>query len=96
MVVRFGTKSAFRGPDLRTVLFANVVRCDTGATVTDHIWFTVGITLDRLALNPGDYVEFDARVTVYRKGLYHDEFDFRLSRPTAFAVTRAPVREMAA
>ena len=89
-VSRFGTKRAYRGPRLVTVLLVDV-KDATGAVVTDHLWLTIGKTLERLHLAPGHTLAFDARVTPYVKGYrgrrYDDEppsVDYRLSNPTRF------------
>jgi hypothetical protein len=95
VVEKFGTKAAFKGPPLPTILLKDVVLMTTGQIVTDHIWFTVGKTLDSLCLMPGDIVEFDARVEEYWKGyVNHRHFidertlDYKLTRPTKF--TKVP------
>jgi signal peptidase I len=74
-----------------TILLKDVTRTDSGLRVTDHIWFTVGKTISVLELQPGDIVEFDARVGDYVKGYvnnreYIDEriLDYKLNRPTRF------------
>jgi len=88
-VERFGEKSAFRGPPLKTLLLKDVIRLDTGEGVCDHLWFTAGKSWQ--GLEPGDRVQFDARVDAYIKGYcgYRDDVwdkpimkDYRLTRPT--------------
>jgi hypothetical protein len=64
-IERFGKKTNYHGFSESTILFKNVCRVDTGKQVTDHIWFTVGKTIQILDLKPGDVVEFDARVGNY-------------------------------
>lgn len=93
---RYGSKPAFRGPPLTTVLLVNVRRLDTGEVVADHLWFNETMGFISLGhLNPGDLVQFDARVSEYEKGyqgrraerLGQDwcEIDYRLSFPTKIA-----------
>ena len=85
---RVGYKRAFRGDDVKTLLLQDV-RLD-GQLVTDHMWFTCGVTWARLDLHAGDQVQFDARVGTYEKRYkgYRDDVcapvtkDFRLERPT--------------
>lgn len=98
-VSRFGTKRAYRGPRLTTVLLVDV-RDATGHVVTDHLWITVGKTVERLRLASGDTVAFDARVTPYVKGYRgrrEDEdrppmsVDYRLSNPTKLVKRTAVV-----
>jgi hypothetical protein len=92
-VSRFGTKRAFRGPDLLAVCFVNITD-ENGKIVVDHLWLTVGKQLDRLNLAVGQIVEFDVRVTQYQKGylgrrddVYAPiETDYRLSYPTNLSI----------
>jgi hypothetical protein len=44
---RFGSKRAFRGPDLLTLCLEKIATTD-GTVVADHLWLTVGKQLDRL------------------------------------------------
>lgn len=89
-VARFGTKSAYRGAPIPTVLLQDV-KDASGKVVTDHLWMTVGLQIQRLSLQIGEKVFFDARVTQYEKGYkgYREdvydapiEVDYRLSNPT--------------
>jgi hypothetical protein len=86
---RFGSKPAFKGPALRTLILLNVVDVYTREEVCDHLWFTVGKRLDSLDLKEGDVIRFDARVTRYWKGYVrrdedNREIDYRLSFPNKF------------
>lgn len=56
--------------------------------VTDHIWFTVGKTLKELNLKEGDEIEFNARISSYRKGYWKDKTDYKLNRMTKIIVVR--------
>lgn len=87
---RFGTKPAYKGPPLVTILLENVSDA-TGKVTCDHLWFVSGKQWKALDLKPGDKVQFDARITPYEKGYkgYHDDWDapaietdYRLSFPT--------------
>jgi|SRR5579862_1443914 len=89
-VARFGTKPAYRGYPIPTVMLSDV-KDKTGKVVADHIWFVIGVQMQRLNLQVGDEVIFDARVTEYEKGYkgYREdvydapiEVDYRLSNPT--------------
>ena len=66
-VKRFGSKPAYRGPNLVTLLLVDV-RDEAGNEVTDHLWFVVRKQLKELNLQPGDRIEFTARVVEYVKG----------------------------
>lgn len=101
-VERFGTKRAFRGPPLETVLLVDV-RDASGAARADHLWMTVGERLRRLDLRPGDRVAFDGRVDAYVKGYRGrdedhaaerpPEVDYRISRPTKLEKVGADARQ---
>lgn len=90
IVDRYGTKPAYRGPAIPTLMLRDVTD-KTGKVVTDHLWMVVGKQLQALQLQIGEVVEFDARVTEYEKGYkgYREdvydapiEIDYRLSNPT--------------
>lgn len=66
VVSRFGKKSAFKGRELDTILFINIVKASDDSFLTDHIWFTKGKWAENLQVN--DVVEFDVRVKTYEKG----------------------------
>jgi len=102
-VAQFGTKSAFRGPDLLTMMLKDV-KDETGQIVTDHLWMTVGKQLSQLSVQVGEEIVFVARVTRYEKGykgFREDVFaappstDYRLSYPTKVrrGETSPPARE---
>ena len=88
--VREGLKSAFRGPQLPTVLLKNIRLAETNKIVTDHLWFNKTKSFEALELKEGDIVQFDARVNSYTKGYkgYREdvfsliEKDYKLSYPT--------------
>ena len=90
--VRFGSKKAFKGPPIKTLLFQNI-RNSKGQKYCDHLWFTINQTFERLNLQPGEEICFDARVRLYTKGYkgnrdqdYDDtkpiSTDYKLSHPT--------------
>jgi hypothetical protein len=67
---------------------------DTGKVVADHLWFTKTKGFEALgSLKNGDVIEFEARVTNYRKGYVNRKIgvnqrsvDYKLSRPTKLSV----------
>lgn len=90
---RYGTKPGYMGRSQRTMLLRKVRRADTSEIVCDHVWFTVGKRLAALGdLEKGNIVEFDARVSSYKKGYRGrrieamienpQRFDYKLSNPT--------------
>ena len=90
---RYGSKSAYRGPPVRTLLLKDV-RQD-GRPVCDHLWLNETKGFAALwDLQNGDTVQFDGRVTRYVKGyrgrrddVYKPvEVDYKLSRPTKVSI----------
>jgi hypothetical protein len=86
---RLGTKNGWQGRQDQTVLLTEV--CDaTGTPVCDHLWFNLTKAFALLRLQPGDIVQFDARVKKYLKGYFGRreevyrpaEVDYKLSHPT--------------
>lgn len=94
---RFGSKTAYKGPMIKTALFRDI-KDESGEIVTDHLWFTVGKQMEALNLTPDDRVAFEARVKPYRKGYrghrdYDDDMpapsvDYRLAWPTKMRVLK--------
>lgn len=91
-VKRFGKKSAYKGPDLVTLLLVDI-RDESGTEVTDHLWFIVRKQLKALDPQPGDKIEFVTRVAPYRKGYRgrrelddapEPSVDYKLSHGTKF------------
>lgn len=95
VVERFGTKKNWHGYPEKTLLVKDLKFTETGNFATDHIWFTVGKTIDSLNLEIGDIITFEARVGSYTKGYVNyrewiDErtIDYKLNRPTKFKITK--------
>lgn len=86
--VREGIKNGYKGIE-RTILLADVTDQE-GTIVTDHLWFNYTKGFRDANLEPGDIVEFTARVSKYVKGykgyrwdVYKPiEVDYKLSYPT--------------
>ena len=94
---REGTKPGWKGKQpIVTVLFRDVRVVASGRLATDHLWFTKGKTWAELALEAGDVVEFDARVTGYiegHQGRREEELGGAWSHPTKVkVVTRTTKR----
>lgn len=97
VVERFGTKPAYRGPAIETILLRNVVEAKTGVVLTDHLWFATGKWSQ--GLKAGDRIAFEARSASYLKGYRgrrEDVYDapvrqdWRLQRPTQVRVVAGP------
>ena len=86
---REGKKTNWHGYAEPTILLRHVTD-ETGKIVTDHLWFNWTKAFDALGpLKSGDIIEFEARVTNYKKGyvnrkarIDHSTTDYKLSRPT--------------
>lgn len=78
-VNKFGTKPSYKGYPKKTILLINIKFKETNEIATDHIWFTVGKTIENIELNIGDIIQFDARVKQYKKGYIEKEVDYKLS-----------------
>jgi len=85
----FGTKNGWKGEIVPTVLLVNITTPD-GELLADHLWFNLTKQFKALDLQPGDMIEFDARVKPYTKGYFGRredvykpiETDYKLSHPT--------------
>ena len=87
--IRVGTKPGWTRLE-KTILLENVQDA-SGRVVTGHLWFNYTKGFMALGkLNPGDVIQFDARVKAYRKGYQgrRDDVykpvsvDYKLSHPT--------------
>ena len=90
---RFGKKMNYHGYSDQTILLLEVTDAETLKVVTDHVWFSYTKGFEKAGLSPGVTVEFEARVTVYRKGYVNRRYkidesrvDFKLSNPTRISV----------
>ncbi|MGC3946508.1 MAG: hypothetical protein QM762_18620 [Chryseolinea sp.] len=90
---REGKKINWKGYSETTILLKDI-KDETGKIVTDHLWFTMTKGFEALGtLTAGDVIEFEARVTDYRKGYVNRRInvnqrsvDYKLSRPTKMKV----------
>ena len=90
---REGKKINWKGYSETTILLKDI-RDETGNVVTDHLWFTMTKGFEALgALTTGDVIEFEARVTDYKKGYVNRSIkvnqrsvDYKLSRPTKMRI----------
>lgn len=65
---RFGSKPAYKGPPIKTILLVDVVNA-TGELITDHLWFTCGKQFARLDLQPRGPRQFLRALGAVRQGL---------------------------
>ncbi|WP_337328063.1 hypothetical protein [Chryseolinea sp. T2] len=90
---REGKKISYKGYSETTILLKDI-RDEEGKVVTDHLWFTMTKGFEALGtLTSGDIIQFEARVTDYRKGYVNRRIgvnqrsvDYKLSRPTKMRI----------
>lgn len=103
LFVRFGSRRAYKGPPIVTVLLGNV-RTGSGRFLCDHVWMDCGKRFDDLQLSEGDQVQFVARVSTYWKGYRGrredidwcnpPETDYRFSYPTQVKKLNVPTTQL--
>jgi hypothetical protein len=70
---------------LRQMALLRDITDSNGNEMCDHIWLNLTERVKALDPQPGDQIEFTARVRPYTKGYYDNRRrDYRLSHPTAF------------
>jgi len=86
-VARFGSRTSYG--HVKKTMLVHDIRDRHDREMTDHVWFLCGKWTE--GLQPGDVIEFDARVTSYKKGyrgrredydLPAPSIDYKLSHPT--------------
>ena len=101
-VVRFGSKAAYKGQPIMTILVGDVTDVRLGKVLTDHLWFQQGKWSE--GLMPGMIFEFDARVGAYTKGYRGNRDledapppsrDWRLERPTRITIVPSDEKKAA-
>jgi len=92
---RFGKKINYKGYTEETILFKNVTDVETNEVITEHIWFTMSKTFEKVNLIPGVIIEFDARVKEYKKGYVNKalgvkrkKLDYKLSHPSKVTIVK--------
>jgi hypothetical protein len=86
---KYGLKSGYKGASTETILLVSVCD-DNGKIISDHCWFNMTKGFADLGnLQPGDIIQFEARVKRYRKGYINRQagidqssYDYKLSHPT--------------
>lgn len=91
--VRFGSKQGYQGYKEETILFKDIMDLSTNKLISDHAWFNLTKGFERLKLNPGIQITFDARIKEYHKGYVNRRYgidkrkkDYRLSHPTNVSI----------
>ena len=99
--VRFGSKQGYQGYKEETILFKNIMDVASSKLIADHVWFNLTKGFERLRLNKGAQVIFDARIKEYNKGYVNRRYgidnrkkDFRLSHPTNVSIDTTGERKV--
>ena len=86
---RIGKKINYKGYSEETLLLKKVVDLETNKVVADHVWFSYTKGFEKISLEPGTMLEFEARVKEYKKGFVNKAYkinnrstDYKLSHPT--------------
>lgn len=86
---RFGERNNFKGVIVPTILLKDISLVGEDKVLSDHIWFTKGKSWDGFCV--GSRIEFDARISEYKKGYKGHRVDvldspvttdYKLTRPT--------------
>jgi hypothetical protein len=90
---RFGKKVNYKGYSEMTVLLTHITEAGTGTVVTDHLWFAYTAGFEKIKLEEGVVIEFEARIKEYAKGYVNPRYginnrkkDYKLSHPTKIKV----------
>lgn len=93
LYVRMGRKAGFNGYSQETILLKDIVDLESGAIVTDHLWFNLTKGFECLSIKEGMTLEFEARIKEYTKGYVNTRYkidqqkkDYKLSHPTKFRI----------
>ena len=86
--IRVGKKAGFNGYSEETILLKNIMDAETNKVVADHLWFNYTSGFEKLSLEEGVTLEFEARIKEYRKGYVNMRYkidssvvDYKLSHP---------------
>lgn len=92
---RFGKKNNFKGYSEPTLLLLNIIDEETNLPVADHVWFAYTKTFEKIKLEPGLRIGFEARIKIYKKGYVNRKYeidnrksDFKLSHPTKIIILK--------
>lgn len=92
---RIGRKVGYQGYSEETILLKNIIDVETRLVVADHIWFSYTKGFQKVNLQEGVLVEFEARTKKYKKGYVNRKWkvndqreDYKLSNPTKIKIVR--------
>ena len=90
---RFGKKVNYKGYSEETVLLIKIAEAENLKVVADHVWFSYTKGFEKIKLEEGAIIEFEARIKEYSKGyvnkkigVNNKKIDFRLSHPTRIRI----------
>ena len=90
---RLGKKANYKGYSEDTILLVNVTDAETQERLADHVWFSYTKGFEKIKLDEGTVIEFEARIKQYQKGYVNPKLgmkkrtvDFKLSHPTKITI----------
>jgi hypothetical protein len=90
---RLGKKVNYKGYGEETILLTHITELESGEVVSDHLWFAYTAGFEKIKLEEGASVEFEARIKEYAKGYVNKKYginnrkkDFKLSHPTRIKI----------
>lgn len=93
--VKMGKKRNYHGYNEETVLLKDIVDIKENKIVAHHVWFAYTKNFQKLSLQQGVCVEFEARIKKYTKGYVNSRhkidsrtMDYKLSHPTKICLRR--------
>ena len=102
--VRFGSKTNFKGYPETTILLSNIENPFNKKIFAEHLWFNLTKEFDKIRLQEGDIISFQARVKEYYRGYkgYKEEIqlekpiekDYKLSHPTKVKLLKRKENEI--
>jgi hypothetical protein len=92
---RIGKKINYNGHSEDTILLKNIIDADSNKVVTNHVWFSYTKGFEKLSLEEGTTIKFEARIKEYKKGYVSKLYkinnsitDYKLSHPTKIEIVR--------
>jgi hypothetical protein len=93
---RLGRKVNYQGYSEDTILLVKITDTETNEIITDHAWFSYTKSFEKVKLEEGVVLEFEARIKEYKKGYVNKQLglnkrilDYKLSHPTKIRVVDA-------
>jgi hypothetical protein len=90
---RVGKKVNYKGYSEDTILLTDITDATTNEVVAGHVWFSFTKGFEKIKLEEGVVLEFEARIKEYAKGYVNKQYginnrkkDYKLSHPTKIKI----------